>query len=398
MLHRLIYGYSEEFYGRHVHENGSTLGIMASGGTLANITALWCARNSCFGPTEGFLGVEEEGLAAALRHYGYENAVILGSSLMHYSIEKAAGALGIGLRNVVKIPVDRRNSVDVCALDKAVEECASRRWRVIAIVGVAGTTDCGSIDLLAEIAEIAESARIHFHVDAAWGAPLLFSKRHRHKLKGIERADSVTVDGHKQLYIPIGVSMLLLRNSLAAKVFEKQAQYILRRDSGDLGKFSIEGSRPGTSLFVHAALNVIALQGYEYLIDENIRKAQTMARVIAESDEFELLSEPETNILLYRYIPQRWRSAVSWGRLTREDNECLNAFNEAMQKTQYEAGRTFVSRTKLSSLPRYRGTSIVALRAVIGNPLTGEEDIKAVLADQSQIAVKLHGAVVAKTS
>jgi glutamate decarboxylase len=313
----------------------------------------------------------------------------LGSSLMHYSIEKAAGVLGIGARNTVKIPVDQRNRMDVRALGEAIEHCAKHHRCVIAIVGVAGTTDCGSIDPLTEIAEIAERARIHFHVDAAWGAPLLFSERHRNKLKGIEHADSVTIDGHKQFYLPIGVSMLLLRNPLAAKILEKQAHYILREDSGDLGKFSIEGSRPGIALFMHAALNLIGLRGYERLIDDNMRKAQAMASIISESDEFELLSEPETNILLYRYIPQRWRNAVSVGHLTRENNEYLNAFNEAIQRAQYEAGRTFVSWTKLSNLPQYRGTSIVALRAVIGNPLTTEEDIKAVLADQSQIAVKL---------
>jgi glutamate decarboxylase len=82
---------------------------------------------------------------------------------------------------------------------------------IIAIVGVAGTTDSGNIDSLLDIADIAQAANVHFHVDAAWGGPLVFSEQHGQKLVGIERADSVTIDGHKQLYLPMGIGMVFMR-------------------------------------------------------------------------------------------------------------------------------------------------------------------------------------------
>src|SRR5262249_9687550 len=140
MIHRATYGFSAAFYNHHVHEETSTLGILASGGTLANITALWIARNSCFGPASGFAGIEEEGVTAALRHYHEEDPVIIGSCLMHYSFEKAAGVLGLGSNSLIKVPVDQRGRLLVPALREIVADCFRRRRRVIAIVGIAGTT------------------------------------------------------------------------------------------------------------------------------------------------------------------------------------------------------------------------------------------------------------------
>lgn len=390
ILHRLIYGYGETFYNQHVQRDDSTLGIMISGGTLANITALWIARNSCFGPANGFAGIEDEGIPAALKFYDCDGAVIIGSSLMHYSMDKASSLLGFGARSLLKIPVREDGRVDVSIMRETVESCLSRRHRIIALVGVAGTTDCGSIDPLAELAEIAEAAGTHFHVDAAWGAPLLFSQRHRHKLDGIERADSITADGHKQLYLPIGSSMLLLRDPSAAKTIEKQTRYMLQEGSGDLGKRSLEGSRPGAAMLVHAALHIIGAKGYEFLTDESIRKARLMAEMIRSRPEFELLVETETNILLYRYIPEPWREALAQGSLSCADNHQINAYNKSIQKAQFEAGRTFVSRTTWEKSYDGMRMAVVALRAVIGNPFTTAGDMELVLEDQLMIAAELQ--------
>lgn len=386
MMHRLIYGFSDQFYSDHVQSEESSLGAMVTGGTLANITALWIARNACLGPSNGFAGVEQEGLPAALDHYGYEGAVIIGSQLMHYSLEKAAGLLGLGSRGLIAVPVDKHNRLNILELKRTVAKCLDRRQCVIAIVGIAGTTDCGSMDPLAEIAEIAGQAGIHFHVDAAWGAPLMFSRLHRSKLAGIERANSVTADGHKQLYMPIGTSVLLLRDPHIAKLIEKRSNYILREGSGDLGQRSLEGSRGATALFLHAAINLIGRQGYEFLIDENLRKTRAMAALIKSSTEFELLLEPETNIVLYRYIPKYLRAALAQARLSKQDNLAINRFNEQLQQIQYESGRTFVSRTTWNGVSPPYDVPLVALRAVIANPLTDETDLQRVLDDQIKIA------------
>jgi putative pyridoxal-dependent aspartate 1-decarboxylase len=390
MIHRVIYGFSKDFYVEHVQNETSTLGIMSSGGTLANITALWIARNSCFARSGGFAGVEEEGMLGALEHYHYDGAVVIGSDLMHYSIEKAASVLGLGASSVIKLPVDDRNRIDLRALEHSIAECDAHRQRIIAVIGIAGSTDCGSVDPLSEIAEITRKAGIHFHVDAAWGAPLLFSRRHRCKLAGIELADSVTVDGHKQMYLPIGTSMLLLRDPQAANVIEKHSRYMLQERSGDLGTYSLQGSRPATAVFVHAAVHIIGRDGYELIVDENIRKAAEMANAIQNRSDFELLVPPETNVLLYRYVPAAWRAALLRGELTCSANTEINCLNEILQKTQYEAGCSFVSRTAVSKTCEDKRISIVALRAVIGNPFTSKEDIETVLEDQARIAQQLE--------
>lgn len=389
MMHRLLFGFDDQFYDRHIQSSESTLGMIVSGGTLANITALWCARNAAFGPRAGFAGIEAEGLPAALKHYGYEGAVVIGSSLMHFSFEKAAGLLGIGTRSLIKVPVNHVGRMDLAALRRVIAECRARKQYVLALVGVAGTTDCGAIDPLRELAAVARETGAHFHVDAAWGGPILFSRRHRHKLAGIEEADSVTIDGHKQLYLPMGIGMLMLRDPQLARGIEKQAHYVLRANSRDLGKRTLEGSRPGMALFLHAALHLIGAGGYEFLIDEGIRKAQHMAALIDARPEFELLLEPEMNILAYRYLPEEWRAKARSGRLTETDNQQLNRFNERLQKAQRRAGHSFVSRTTLEATRYGRAVPVVALRAVLANPLTAEADIEAVLSEQLLIAAEL---------
>ncbi len=350
MIHRLFYDFPQSFYDEHVQKESSTLGIMTGGGTLSNITALWIARNSSLGPVNGFAGVEEEGISAALKYYGYEDAVIIGSRLMHYSTEKTAGLLGFGIRNLLRISVNDKGQIDLAELRNTVKRCVSRKIRILALVGNAGNTDCGSIDPLSEMAEIAQEANAHFHVDAAWGGPLVFSERHRSKLKGIHYADSITVDAHKQIHVPIGSSMLLLREPLKARVIEKHTRYMLQEQSGDLGKRSLEGSRPAGALYVHAALHIIGQTGFEYIIDEKLRKARFMAG------------------------------------LTNDQNSLINEFNEELQLAQSRAGRTFVSRTTLGKKYGNHELPVTALRAIIGNPNTTEYDITAVLADQLKIA------------
>ncbi|HEX5709397.1 MAG TPA: putative pyridoxal-dependent aspartate 1-decarboxylase [Pyrinomonadaceae bacterium] len=393
MLHRFVYDRPADFYEQHVQESESTLGMLVSGGTLANISALWCARNSSLRAKGEFAGVAVDGLPAALEAYGCRGAAVIGSSLMHYSIDKAADLLGTGTRGLIKVPTDGRGRIELSALREAMSDCRERRRHIIAIVGVAGTTESGAIDPLERMADIAQDAGVHFHVDAAWGGPLLFSRRHRRKLAGIERADSVTIDGHKQLYLPMGTGVALMRDPHATAAIEKHARYIVRAGSSDLGRRSLEGSRPGMALFLHAALNIIGARGYEMLIDESLRKTLYMADAVRARPEFQLLQEPEMNILSYRYVPGPWRERAERGRLSDEDNRAINRFNEELQKAQRQSGYSFVSRTTLDYTPQGGGLPVTVLRAVIANPLTTEEDIDSVLDDQLMIAANLPAEV-----
>lgn len=389
MMHRLVFRESGAFYARSIQDPDRTLGIMTSGGTLANVTGLWVARNASLGPSGSFAGVEREGLAPALRHHGFERAVIIGSSLMHYSIEKAADLLGLGTRGLVRVPVGPDGRVRTSALREAVANAEERRELVLAVVGIAGTTDAGTIDPLSEIADVADSARAHFHIDAAWGGPLLFSERHRSALAGIERAGSVTIDGHKQLYLPMGIGMVLFKDPELPRAIEKQAAYIIRAGSPDLGKRALEGSRPGMALFLHAALHILGRQGYAHLIDEGMAKAAFMASAIRERPELELLLDPQINIVNYRYLPAPFREKARQGALTPAENDVVSAFNVRLQEKQKQDGLTFVSRTALVFAATAPDRPIVALRAVLANPLTEESHILEVLDRQRVLATEL---------
>lgn len=389
MMHRLVYDCAARFYERHAQNSDSTLGVVTSGGTVANITALWAARNASLGPRGDFGGVEREGLLAALRHHGHADAVVIGPESMHYSFTKAAGLLGIGERGLIRVPTDYRGRMDLAALRETVTACRAKGTHVIAVVGVAGSTDAGAIDPLNEIADVADEANAHFHVDAAWGGPLLFSDQYRSRLAGIERADSVTIDGHKQLYLPLGIGLVLFRQPRFARAIEKHAHYLSRPGSADLGMRSLEGSRPGTALYLHAALNLIGRDGYAALVNDSIRKVRLMADAICVRPEFELLMQPDSNVVLYRYLPEGCRMDVLSGELSAGQNQALNRLNERVHKAQRQAGRTYVSRTTLFNTRYGRGVPVVAFRAVVANPLTSEADLAAVLEDQRALATPL---------
>src|SRR5690606_20153030 len=130
--------------------------------------------------------------------------------------------------------------------------------------------------------------------------PALMSDTHKHLLTGIARADSVAIDAHKQLYVPMGAGLLLLKDPSLARSIVHHAQYIIRRGSKDLGATTLEGSRPGMAMLVHSALRILGRRGFALLIDLGIARAAAFAKMIGEDPWFQLISEPETNILTYR--------------------------------------------------------------------------------------------------
>lgn len=385
MLHHLIYRRPEEFYPPWIHNSQAALGAFCSGGTIANITALWVARNRLFAPEGDFRGIAQEGLARALRHRGADGIAILVSERGHYSLGKAADLLGIGRDQLIKIKTADRNRIDLRSLRDECRKLMGQNIRPLALVGIAGTTETGNVDPLNEMADIAEELGCHFHVDAAWGGPTLFSDRHRHLLNGIERADSVTIDAHKQLYVPMGAGMVIFKDPTAVSAIEHHAAYILRHGSKDLGSHTLEGSRPGKALLVHAGLSIIGRKGYELLIDLGIERARTFADLIRQHPDFELTSEPELNILTYRFCPATVQQTLSFSDPEEQTriNALLDQVCQMLQKMQREAGKTFVSRTRLRTA-RY-ATEITVLRSVLANPLTTDEILAAVLQEQCEI-------------
>lgn len=386
MLHRLIYERNDEFYGEFMHDRHNSLGAFCSGGTIANITALWVARNKLLRPDGEFKGVSHEGIYRALKHYGYDGVAVIVSERGHYSLGKSTDLLGIGREDLVCVPADNKNRIDVAKLKAKCIELKEKNIKLMAIVGIAGTSETGTVDALDTLADIAEQENCHFHVDAAWGGPTLFSQKYKSILKGIDRADSVTIDAHKQLYVPMGAGIVVFKDPTTLANIEHHAEYIIRKGSKDLGSHTLEGSRPGMAMLVHSGLKVIGREGYELLVDQGLEKARKFAEMIINDQDFELISEPELNILTYRYVPKVVQAilAKSSPEQSLVINEVLNRVTKRIQKAQRARGKAFVSRTQLTP-EKYDRQGIVVFRVVLANPLTTMDILKAVLEEQKEL-------------
>ncbi len=383
MLHGLVYERDESFYKQWLHNPAYALGAFCSGGTVANITALWVARNRCLKAEN----VSKRGLYGAMQEAEIKGLVVLVSKRGHYSLLKAVDLLGLGRDNLLTVETDEHNKVDVQAMREKALKLQDEGYRILSLVGIAGTTETGSVDPLDKIATLSAELGCHFHVDAAWGGPTLFSEKYKSLLKGIELADSVTIDAHKQFYVPMGAGMVLFKDPKSLQSIELHAEYIIRRGSRDLGQQSLEGSRPGMALLVHAGLNIIGRKGYEMLIEQGIEKARLFADLVENHDDFELMVEPELNILGYRYAP-KWiqeclkksdPESVKW------INNKLDLINKNIQKAQREQGKTFVSRTRIC-MPKYAGAELIYFRVILANPLTKQKDINKVLGHQLEFS------------
>ncbi|NVK57369.1 MAG: putative pyridoxal-dependent aspartate 1-decarboxylase [Alteromonadaceae bacterium] len=386
MMHNLVYEQDEPFYTQYLHSARHALGAFCSGGTVANITALWVARNKCLGPDGQFAGVARAGLASAYRHYDINNLGVLCSRRGHYSLSKAVDVLGIGRDNLLTLPCPAQVLDPAEALKKG-REYQEQGNRLLSIIGIGGTTETGHIDPLDELADVAKELGCWFHVDAAWGGATLFSKNYRGILKGIERADSVTIDAHKQMYVPMGAGMALFKNPEDANAVRHHAQYILREGSKDLGATTLEGSRNGMAMMVYSSLHIIGRRGYELLINQSIEKAKKYAAMIEALPDFELVTVPTLSILTYRVCPAKIQQCLA--ALPESKAKKLNSQVDRLvvnvQKLQREAGKSFVSRTRLES-PVYGAYPITVFRVVLANPLTNTRDLKAILEEQHAIA------------
>ena len=196
-----------------------------------------------------------------MRHHGYEKAVILCSQRAHYSLKKAASLIGIGEHGLVSVPVHKSsNKIDISALESIIDECERTKTLIIAMVGIAGTTETGNVDQLSQMADLAQKHKIWFHVDAAWAGGYLLSAKLKNILSGIEMADSVVIDGHKLVGLTMGHGMTLFKNQDSLDALRQTANYIIRANSSDLGKYSLEGSKPFASFKLWFYLKAFGLE------------------------------------------------------------------------------------------------------------------------------------------
>jgi len=386
-IHRLIYNQSEEFYKYHVQSTDTSLGAFTTGGTTANLSALWVARNNFFKPCNGFDGIEADGLAAAFKARSLDRAVILASRRGHFSLKKSGGILGLGNRNVIPVDMDSNHKIDAKKLETTIREIRrDGKTGIVAVVGIAGATETGTIDPLCDIADICQRHSIHFHVDAAWGGPALLSEKYSSLIRGIERADSVTMDGHKQFYMPMTCGMVYFKDPGAMDLITYHSNYVNRRGSVDLGIKSLEGSREANSLILDSSLKIMGSRGYALMIDHGIETAKAFADEIQKREAFEIVTHPELNILTYRVVPRDLREKLNKAdaREKQRINVLLNGINRYVQRKQREAGKSFVSRTQIRMNPG-DNHGVVVLRCVIMNIMTNMNILKEILDEQEAI-------------
>jgi L-2,4-diaminobutyrate decarboxylase len=326
-------------------------GVMTSGGSLGNLTALLAMRQARAGYDAWARGA----------HEGPPLAVIV-SSDAHYSVSRTLRVMGWGDGGAVAAKVDEKHRLTAAAVERAVTEARGQGRRVIGIVAAAGSTATGAYDPLDELADFAASTDLWLHVDAAHGGGAALSLGQRHKLRGIERADSVVWDAHKLLMMPALVTAVLYkRGEHAYSAFAQQASYLFADSAPDdhwwdLGTRTLECTKRMMAIELWCALRVHGEAWFGEVVDRLVVLAAALAAKVDAAPDFELALDPEANIVCYRH---------------RGPAGDLDAHNRALRQRVVEDGRFYVVGTQLA-----QG---YFLRSTIMNPLIEESDLDELL-------------------
>ena len=335
-------------------ESSAVNGVLTSGGAQANLTALLAARQHASKNSIWRHGVQAE---RRLR--------ILASEHCHYSIARAAGIMGLGTDAVIAIATDAGGSMWPEAIAEAHEGCRRNGEIVMAVVANAACTPTGSIDPLRTIGAYCATHHLWLHVDGAHGASALLSRQHRDMLDGIALADSITWDGHKLLYMPATVSAVLFRSADNSRLaFAQDASYLFEGKPKDEQEFNVsyrtlECTKRMMALKLWAAFSLYGVKGLAALVDEAFAKARRFAKMIGATDDFELLMQPQTNIVCFRHLA----SGINVSE--------LNRHQAATRKRLVESGGFHLTQVEL------HGT--LWLRTTLMNPFTQEADLQALL-------------------
>jgi glutamate/tyrosine decarboxylase-like PLP-dependent enzyme len=280
------------------------------------------------------------------------------------SIAKAADILGIGRDQVRTIACDEQQRMRVDDLRQSIEADLREGLRPFCVVGSAGTVNTGVVDPLAEIARVANEFELWFHVDGAYGAPGVLDQRKRPLFTGLESADSVSLDPHKWLYVPVDAGCLLFRDAAAAKAAfsTEDADYIKTHGYADEEAFAfwdygVELSRRFRALKVWLTLQYYGTRRIAEAVSEDIGLAAYLGELVSEAEDFELLAPVELSICCFRYVPRVGMSEAE-----------LNELNEQVMALVQKGGRAYVSNATVNG--RF------ALRACITNFRTTKVDIE----------------------
>jgi aromatic-L-amino-acid decarboxylase len=287
----------------------SARGILTTGGSLANFSAVVTARRERL--PENFL-----------------SGTLYVSDQTHHSIQKAALLAGFPPANVRAIPVDTQFRIRVDALEQRIGEDRKAGFTPFLIVGNAGTTNTGAVDDLLTLAEIARHERAWFHVDAAYGGCFLFTAFGRTVMRGIEQADSVTLDPHKGLFLSYGTGSLLVKDGTAlTRAHQVTATYLPSSEENpevvDFANMSPELSREFRGLRVWLPFKMHGATPFRRNLEEKLELTRWATTELRKIVGIEIVAEPQLSIVAFRLT----RPGLGTDALNRLNHELLQRIN-----------------------------------------------------------------------
>jgi len=345
-------------------------GTFTSGGNEANFSALAMALATHFPRSV------EDGLSAT-----QARPVLYTSDEAHHSLDKSAGLLGLGRKALRRIPVSNAAQMDALQLEKQITQDKAAGFAPFCVIATAGTTNSGAIDDLIKVAEICKRHGLWLHVDGAYGATAIFSDQHRDLVRGIELADSVTIDPHKWLAMPFAAGVVLTRHPEALQqAFATTTPYMPRKTAMATGaaplldnfQVSTQWSRRMNSLKLWLTLQVHGRQAYEELIDRQLKLAAFFANWVRSSELLELAAPQVLPIVNFRLK----RAGIT------EDQR--RAAHESIVHDVTRDGRRWISTTLVA------GQSV--MRMMVISYLTGHRHLEDLMIAVTEAAKKHAGA------
>jgi len=355
-------------------------GLFVSGGSMANMAALAAARRAK--APEDLMNKGAGSIVKPMRVYVSEET--------HHSIEKGAALLGIGRDNVRKVRVDSRYKLDINDLIAKIAEDVETGHLPFCVVANAGTVMTGAFDPLAEVSTVAKRFNLWMHVDACYGGFAALAQSARPLFDGITQADSVALDPHKWLYLPVDCGCLLYRDAQKARAtFAHDADYtrVIAQNADEAFAFWDYGpelSRRFRALKVWMMLKGVGVRALGEAIEKDLACARHLERLVKASEDFEMLAPVELSIFCFRYVPQRFKDALSGAddSTRRSIDEELDALNERLLIELQRDGSSYLSNARLGG--RF------SLRGCVMNYRTTPRDMEILLDDLRRVAARME--------
>ena len=286
--------------------------------------------------------------------------VVYTSTQGHSCIQKAVELLGIGSSYLRKIPVDADFRMDVEALRKQIAEDRAAGLNPVAVAASAGTVNTGAIDPLDAIADVCKAEELWFHVDGSYGAVGILIEEVSALYKGIERTDSLALDPHKWLYMPVECGCVLVKDEQAMRNSFSLVPPYLRDDAAMpwFSEYGIQQTRGFKALKLWMVMQQIGVEGYRELLTHDVEMAKMLREKVKARPDFELVAGGPLSITCIRYTP--------------EGAADLAMLNRKLVEVILSEGKTFLTSTELNGQ--------VVLRTCVANFRTTEADLDAMLA------------------